>query len=420
MRGVTSVFSKEEKNPRYSFNRGFSGIGPNHLILSNDGEVILYIIPNYAEDDVEGLKSVTIYKNGQIYKSYTTAEITGCDPNEERCELEYFDLNALSLIDEEKSKYGTKEFHLVFKEHAPELDKFLYQYSVFSDNDIVYLVDSKKQIHYFDLKKCEHVGSDPLDKVFDQIIDKGRQTKTEKLTFSTDVFKLKKLGSGESAVVALEKILGLIETDFSEDTKGKIRVYTFIVEATILRNGHLKNIKLDFRDKMPEEKIRAFFEKNLFDTSNIPEQFKEWDYKEVYRFKNENERIGKKERKKEIKEEKEAYILLCKKENIDGIYIPKNLEDCFYQLDKILKDIDKKEIKEVKNKLELIGRYHFGIGMWMRNNWGLWGGSRLQKYFLDRGVMHPDDMSSIILDYYFDWLKGDKETWKEWEKHTHP
>lgn len=24
-------------------------------------------------------------------------------------------------------------------------------------------------------------------------------------------------------------------------------------------------------------------------------------------------------------------------------------------------------------------RYHMGLGMWMRNNWGLWGGSRLAK-----------------------------------------
>jgi hypothetical protein len=52
----------------------------------------------------------------------------------------------------------------------------------------------------------------------------------------------------------------------------------------------------------------------------------------------------------------------------------------------------------------------------MRNNWGLWSSSRLQKYFTDKGVMHPDDMSSVILFFYYDWLKGKKETWKEWDK----
>lgn len=71
-----------------------------------------------------------------------------------------------------------------------------------------------------------------------------------------------------------------------------------------------------------------------------------------------------------------------------------------------------KALKDGKGMIE----YHFGLGMWMRNNWGLWGGSRLQKYFTDRGTAHPDDMSSVVLFYYWHWLRGDKEKWKEWEK----
>ena len=57
-----------------------------------------------------------------------------------------------------------------------------------------------------------------------------------------------------------------------------------------------------------------------------------------------------------------------------------------------------------------------GLGMWIRNNWGLRSGSRLQKYFRDRKIVHPDNMSGIILDYYHDWLNGKKDTWKEWEQ----
>lgn len=61
-----------------------------------------------------------------------------------------------------------------------------------------------------------------------------------------------------------------------------------------------------------------------------------------------------------------------------------------------------------------------GLGMWMRNNWRLWAGSRLQKYFLVRGIRHPDDMSGVILEYYYDWLKGQKEAWKDWDKNPRP
>ena len=60
-------------------------------------------------------------------------------------------------------------------------------------------------------------------------------------------------------------------------------------------------------------------------------------------------------------------------------------------------------------------RYHLDLGMWMRNNWGLWGGSRLHKYFRAKGISHPEDMSSVILFYYHDWLTDKKASWKEWE-----
>lgn len=37
----------------------------------------------------------------------------------------------------------------------------------------------------------------------------------------------------------------------------------------------------------------------------------------------------------------------------------------------------------------------------MRNNLGLWGGSRLERYFVERKVYHPDDMSGEILKAYY-------------------
>jgi hypothetical protein len=41
-----------------------------------------------------------------------------------------------------------------------------------------------------------------------------------------------------------------------------------------------------------------------------------------------------------------------------------------------------------------------GLGMYLRNYWGLWSGSRLAQHFVDMEVNHPDDMSAIILDSY--------------------
>lgn len=81
------------------------------------------------------------------------------------------------------------------------------------------------------------------------------------------------------------------------------------------------------------------------------------------------------------------------------VYIPKDLEDCFKELKKMLSP---ELIKEMKSGTEddMI-KYHRGLGMWMRNNWGLWSDSRLKKYFNELEIYHPDDMSGIILDSFW-------------------
>jgi hypothetical protein len=41
---------------------------------------------------------------------------------------------------------------------------------------------------------------------------------------------------------------------------------------------------------------------------------------------------------------------------------------------------------------------HFGLGMWIRNNWGLWQQGPLYHSMTDFGLEHPDDMSGAILE----------------------
>ena len=92
-------------------------------------------------------------------------------------------------------------------------------------------------------------------------------------------------------------------------------------------------------------------------------------------------------------------------DTLRGTYIPKDLEDCFKQIDGFWADSLKTEIKTWTED-EFSGRAHMGFGMWMRNNWQLWGGSRLSKYFNEMGIYHPDDMSGIILTSYHRRLTG--------------
>ena len=89
-------------------------------------------------------------------------------------------------------------------------------------------------------------------------------------------------------------------------------------------------------------------------------------------------------------------------DRIDGVYIPKDLVECYRELDKKLDAASKQKLKFSPDLAE----FHFGVGLWIRNDWGLWGGSRLQQYFSERGVEHPDDKSGIILYGYQKYLNG--------------
>ncbi len=99
----------------------------------------------------------------------------------------------------------------------------------------------------------------------------------------------------------------------------------------------------------------------------------------------------------------------------DKVYIPKDLDDCLAQLQKLLKP---ENIEKMKGGTEddMI-QYHMGLGMWMRNNWGLWGGSRLAKWFNAHGIKHPDDMSGVILDSYWRHLNKKRIKLDEQVKH---
>lgn len=88
-------------------------------------------------------------------------------------------------------------------------------------------------------------------------------------------------------------------------------------------------------------------------------------------------------------------------DSINGIYIPENLDDCLLILNQLLNGTIKDEIKNAEN---IVG-FHFGLGMWIRNNWGLWGGSRLQLWFNNQGLNNPDDISGLILSVYQEYLQ---------------
>jgi hypothetical protein len=89
----------------------------------------------------------------------------------------------------------------------------------------------------------------------------------------------------------------------------------------------------------------------------------------------------------------------------EHVYIPQNLEECFAELENVFRPEELEEFRDQKE--EDIIKYHHTLGMWIRNNWGLWSNSHLAEYFNSLGVYHPDDMSTIILKSFYRYLNNE-------------
>lgn len=88
-----------------------------------------------------------------------------------------------------------------------------------------------------------------------------------------------------------------------------------------------------------------------------------------------------------------------RKVNLDGRYIPKDLNDCFIQLDKLMDEDSKARFMKFSDK-EVDRKTHRTLGKWIEVNWSLVEGSRLSHYFNKMKVPHYDYMIGIIIQSY--------------------
>ena len=82
--------------------------------------------------------------------------------------------------------------------------------------------------------------------------------------------------------------------------------------------------------------------------------------------------------------------------------VPETLDEAHLELERRLPKRVIAKIDAMKTEDEMID-YHMGLGMWMRNTWGLWGNSPLATHMRSYGFTHADDMSGVILETF--WCK---------------
>ncbi len=93
------------------------------------------------------------------------------------------------------------------------------------------------------------------------------------------------------------------------------------------------------------------------------------------------------------------------KETLNGVYIPKNLDDAMMELDKRISPESQAVFKAIPEDSVCL-RLHQRLGTWMILNWGFYGGSRLSHYLRSAGVTFPDDMADFLIIAYHKRLNG--------------
>ncbi len=105
------------------------------------------------------------------------------------------------------------------------------------------------------------------------------------------------------------------------------------------------------------------------------------------------------------KEFEKQYQERIVKDRLNGIYIPKNLEDAMVQLDKLISAESQAKIKRIPEDTVCFA-LHNRLGAWLISNWGFYGGSRISHYLRSAGVTYPDDMADFLILAYHRRLNG--------------
>ena len=404
------------KKKFYKINRSFDVYegNPFFVAISNDGRKIIYLTNYIYERGVEN-KNITYYVNGKLDKTFTTEEFINCDKEKEKCEL-FYD-NQFQVYE------GRSATVKQYKKTVSEQDIFLSKSFVFNKNDTIYVVDGRKKVTLFDIDKGKVIDSKIY---FDSIYPKIKNLEPFKSRISyykypyKYVVDIQDLENNEKLSERISKISGLKFISINDSTFHKYKLFRIELCGYLDRKGNFEIEKLETDPIFDRKQIENYILNTKFKTDFIPREVDKIYVSDFFGgYRNYDDKIAEQETIKEKERRKEEYKRRLTLVKIDDIYIPKNLYESLTELDRILNFENKKQLIESKDSWQF-NSHMGGLGMWIRNNWGINGGSRLLKYFNDRNIgkemFGNDEISGVIIEQYILWLKGNKNAWKKWEK----
>ncbi len=101
----------------------------------------------------------------------------------------------------------------------------------------------------------------------------------------------------------------------------------------------------------------------------------------------------------------EKYERNIKKSRINGVYIPKDLNEAHQEILALAPKESTDKFKSAEKEF-VVNRLHYGLGRWMILNWNFYEGSRYSHYLIQLGLSHPDDMARFTLLTFHDYLNN--------------
>lgn len=98
-------------------------------------------------------------------------------------------------------------------------------------------------------------------------------------------------------------------------------------------------------------------------------------------------------------EYRQQYDWRIRQKNLDGVYIPLDIQDAFAELDRKIDADSKAKFASLPENRAYRQLFH-SFGRWIIRNWGLYEGSRYGHYLKQAGLTHPEDMAEFTIISY--------------------
>jgi hypothetical protein len=99
------------------------------------------------------------------------------------------------------------------------------------------------------------------------------------------------------------------------------------------------------------------------------------------------------------------YEKRIKMERIQGVYIPKDLNDAMAQMSRLTDSTVRVAYRKLPEE-DAWRSQMFSVGRWLQVNWTLYEGSRISHYLREMGISHPEDQTAFLLIAWHRHLNG--------------